>query len=299
LPSGLAMSINAPFMSTDDKTVPAPAPEAEQKPVGTAEAGAPAPHEVPEVIEFLRKNGTAILLGAGIAVAGYLGFSAYKNYKKSADRNAAALLFNSTTPEQLQQVVNRYRTTPAAPLAMLAMAAQYYDEGQFDLARHNYTQFQLTYPEHQMKVVAELGQALCLEATGPADDALKALDAFLAAHTNHYLRPMAYFSKARTLEEMGRHAEAKALYEDFVAANPDSRWLSRVEAATMFLDKEIRAKAKPAVPQPAPGATVVPPAAAPPSVAPGAPAPDAAKPEAAPAATTPSAPTPSEAPAGK
>ena len=39
----------------------------------------------------------------------------------------------------------------------------------------------------------------------------------------------ALFGRAPCLEQMGRYQEAKAVYEDFIAAHPDSGWLAKAE----------------------------------------------------------------------
>lgn len=214
-------------------------------------------HEVPEVLEFLRQNGISLLVGVGLAVAVFLGVSAYRNYKKSAASTAFDLLFRSQTPDQFQQILTQYGSTPAAPLAQLAMASAQFDQGQYELAGHLFMQFQAKYPDHPFTLQAVLGQAQCKEAAGQLEEALAAYEQFAASHPDHYLQPVALFGKARTLEQMGRFAESRAVYEDFIAlGKTNSPWTARAEAALLYVDKEARAAQ---LPQPAAAAPTLPP----------------------------------------
>ena len=198
--------------------------------------------EVPEVTDFIQENGMSLLIGIGLAVALYLGISAYRNYKTSESLNASALLFNAQSAEQLQKVINEHASTPSAPLAYLSLAANYFDAGQFDMAQYQYTQFETKYPEHSLRAMAQLGQANCLEAKGQLNEAVNAFTQFSQTWTNSYLLPLAIFGKARCYEEMGQFDEARTIYEDYIAAHPDSDWAQRAETALLFVDKEKRAK---------------------------------------------------------
>ena len=46
--------------------------------------------------------------------------------------------------------------------------------------------------------------------------------------------------------QLGKFDEARALYEDFIAANPDSTWNAQAESGLLFLKKAERAKNAPA-----------------------------------------------------
>jgi outer membrane protein assembly factor BamD (BamD/ComL family) len=137
-------------------------------------------------------------------------------------------------------VVDQYPSTPAAPLAMLSVAAQHYDAGQYELAQHMFAEFLQRHPNHDLKAIAELGQAQCLEATGRFNEAVDAFSKFLAAHPDHYLTPVAMFAKARCLEQGGQLQDAKAIYEDYLAANPTNDWSARAQSSLLFVEKQIR-----------------------------------------------------------
>jgi tetratricopeptide (TPR) repeat protein len=92
-----------------------------------------------------------------------------------------------------------------------------------------YDEFLQRYANHPWTVTAELGRLHCLEAKGQFQEAADGFGAFADMHGEHYQVPLALFGKARCLEQLQRLEDAKAVYEDFIAANPDSRWVPRVE----------------------------------------------------------------------
>jgi len=202
------------------------------------------PDDLEQVHSFLKDYGQTIIIAVGVAIAVVLGIGAYRNYKKSTDMRASQMLMGAQSPEQLQQIVNQYPSTPSAPLALLALGARYFDSGQYDLARFAYAQFEQKHPEHPMIKMAALGQAQCFEAEGQIDQALDGFTAFAAANPGHFLEPLAVFGKARCLMELGRYDDARVAYEDFIAANPESGWMPLAESALLFVDKESRAQAK-------------------------------------------------------
>ncbi len=211
-------------------------------------------HEVPEVLDFLRENGLSLLVGVGLAVAAFLGISAYRNYKTSQATAAANLFFQAQTTQQIQDMINQYPSATMTPLAYLALAAGRFDAGEYDLADRAFSEFETKFPNHPLVGQAQLGHAQCKEAGGQLQEALASYDQFATAHPNHYLYPVALFGKARTLEEMGRFPEARAVYEDYIALGlTNSAWTSRAEAALLYVDKEARAVKE--------GAAAAPPAA--------------------------------------
>lgn len=215
--------------------------------------------EVPEVMDFLKENGLSILIGVGLAVAVFVGMSSYRNYRKSQEVTASSQLFNSRMPEQFQQVVDQYPKSSAAPLAQLALAGEYFDQGQFELAQHAYATFLQKFPGHEQALTAELGGIQCLEALSRFDEAIAGYDKFIASNKGRYLEAAAIFGKGRCLEQLGRPKEARALYEDLMLSDPKGRWAGRAEYALQYVDKDIRLAQKG-------GAPAASPASAPPVV---------------------------------
>ena len=209
---------------------------------------------VREVREFLQKYLPTILIGAGLAVAVALAVGAWQSRKQSQIERAARLLSGQPVPEEkleaglsvqrLQAVADRYPNTPSAPLALLALAAQYYTQGQYEPARASYAKFEERYPQHPFAPAAELGRLHCAEASLMTDLALAGYEKFITAHSGHYLVPMAVFGKARCLETRGAFDAARVAYEDFLAQHPQSPWEGEVRNALQVLDMKKRALAK-------------------------------------------------------
>ena len=216
----------------------------------TAPTTTPPPHderdkvEVPEVREFLRHYGTSLLIAVGAAVVLALGIGAYRNMQGSRAERANQMLNSARAPEQFQEVVKQYPTTPSGPLALLAAGAAYYDGGQYDLAQRTYAQFAQIYPRHALLPGAELGRLQSLEAAGQTDVALEGYTKFIAARTNSYLVPLALFGQARCLEQKEQFDAARVVYENFIAANPKSPWLNVAKAGLQYLEQKKRGQHK-------------------------------------------------------
>ncbi len=206
--------------------------------------------EVPEVLEFLKKNGVSILIGVAVAVIAYVGISIYRNMQTSAEQEAAARLIQAQSAAEFQTILDEFGNTRTAPLAHLSLASSQYDNGQYDLARHLFIQFQDTYPDHEFVSIAELSVAQCDEALGEFARAISGYEAFAAAHPDHYMMPVAEFGRARSLEQMGRYDEARKVYEDFIANHPESRWTARAETGIEFVGMAERGGGSQAAAQP-------------------------------------------------
>lgn len=201
--------------------------------------------EVPEVLKFLKENGTSILVGAAVAAAAFLGWSIFRNTQSSQQAAAAAQIFNAQSAEQIQQAVNAYPKTPAASLGQLILAGQAYDQGQFEVAHNLFAQFVENYPTHEFRNNAALGIIQCTEAQGNYAEALDGYTRFASEHPDGYLTPAATFGQARCLELLGRAAEAKTVYTDFLAGREKTDvWHSRATSALAMLEKDMRAQAR-------------------------------------------------------
>jgi len=141
-------------------------------------------------------------------------------------------------------VVDRYPNTPAAPLALLALAAQFYSSGQYEPARTAYLKFEQLYPQHVFAPAAELGRAQCAEAAFMVDVALASYEKFIATYPDYYLTPQAIFGKARCLEARGMFDNARILYEDYLTKHPQSPWEGQVKSTLQILDMKKRALLK-------------------------------------------------------
>ena len=231
--------------------------------------------EAPELRDLIMEYGRPIVIGVGAALVITLGTGLWRQHRATQEREAAALL-DSGRPEQMQALLNQYPGTSTAPAAMLALARGEFGTGQYVAAEKRYAEFLARFPNHAMRPAAEINRALCHEAMGRTDEALTAVEAWLGVHTNDFLRPVALFAKARCVEQKGRYDDARAIYEDFIAKNPDTSWTPQAETALKALAQKRRsasaAASTPVAVPPKPAAVPAPAPATPAPAAPAAPA---------------------------
>ena len=229
--------------------------------------------EVVEVRDFLIAYGPSLLIGVGVAVVLALSIGFYQNHRRQQAEQAARLFAGLSLPEEnveaglgpqkLQMVVDRFPNTPSAPLALLSLAAEQYQAGQYDAAQRSYAQFEQKYARHPFRPAAEFGRVQCQEAAGQTDAALAGFIRFASIQTNHYLTPLAIFGRARCLEQKGDLTAARIVYEDYIARSPASPWLGQARSALQDLERQKRARDR-GLPPPAPVSPAAP-AAKPPA----------------------------------
>jgi len=193
-------------------------------------------------VELLRTYGPAAGIGVAIALIISLGSIFYKNQQQSTRDRASEMLLNAQSVDHLHGVVDQYPATPSAPMALLALAAERFHEGRFDLARTHYEQFIQQYADHSMIPSAHMGLAYSMEAEGQLGAALNAFRALHDAAPNHYLAPLAKLSEARVLATMEQYAEALAIYTDYLDTHPEGAWRSQALAARVYVEKELRSR---------------------------------------------------------
>ncbi|HRT04141.1 MAG TPA: tetratricopeptide repeat protein [Kiritimatiellia bacterium] len=219
-------------------------------PPQTPEPNPPA-HDNDDVQRFstwMAEYGRPALIGLAVAVVALLGIQIWHGQKTSKAAAAVQALFQSRSPEELQQLATTDPQAPTAPMALASAAAEFYAQNRYDEALAAYRSFLAQYPAHMLAPQAELGAAASLEALDDFEAAVAGYVAFAEKRTESPLRPQAVFGAARCLEQLDRFAEARALYEDFIAANPDSDQLAQAESGLLFLKKAERAKNAPARP---------------------------------------------------
>lgn len=199
-------------------------------------------HEVKEVVGFLKRYGK--LIGTGILAAALTVVAAriYTNHKASVLAKAEQMLMTARSPEQLEEIVNKYSSTPTAPVALLDLAKTCFNSGDAAQARTQYQRFLKKYKNHDMRPVAELGLAYCTEADGDFNGAAEQFARFAEKYSSSYLNPPAVLSIARCMEQAGRIEEARIVLEDFLAENAGTSWAGTAETALKTLNEPARKK---------------------------------------------------------
>jgi len=205
----------------------------EQQPAADGVRVAPT-DEVGEVLDFLRRYGRPLLVGAAAAVL-IFGVTNWRRAQRATRAaEASRLWLGAQSPEQLQLVRQQYPGTPAAAIALLSEAAALFHAGRYDEAAARHEEFQTRFAKHPMAPAAALNRITCLEAQGRLDEALAQYESFTGTPTNAFT-PLARFGAGRCLEALGRKDEARAVYEEFIVAHPDSPWTAQAEAALLYL----------------------------------------------------------------
>jgi len=180
-------------------------------------------------LEFVERHKASVLV-AVIAAAGILAALSIWRSSAQADQEAASrLLTEATSAEQLQEVIDAFPKSPAAPAALLAVAKDHYRTRDYAAARDAYDQFITNYAGHEFVLIAKLGRVVCSEEMGDAETALKGFTEFTTAHPDHFLTAQAILGRARCMEAGGQLAEARVVYEDFVAASGEGPWSTLAE----------------------------------------------------------------------
>jgi len=188
--------------------------------------------EVKEVLVFLQKYAkpTAIAIIAICVIV--LADKFFKAQRHTKEATADTALIHAQSTEDLQAIVDDYASTPAGPLALMVLAREKFNEGQFDEAETLYTRFTKKHGGHELAAQAELNLVTCKEAKGQLGDAHLLYGEFVKKHAGSYLVPSAMMSQARCLEALDQLDEAQIAYEDIIVNFPETSW-SRVAEANL------------------------------------------------------------------
>ncbi len=193
--------------------------------------------EVSEVIGFLKRYGKLIGTGLLAALIAVIALRGIANHKASKLAAAEKMLMSARTPQQLEEVVTKYGSTPTGPIALLNLAKLLFNSGDSAQARVQYERFLKKYNNHDLRPVAELGLAYCTEADGNFAGAATQFAGFAEKHSTSYLHPIAILSVARCMEQAGQIAEARIVLEDFLTENAGTSWAGTAENALKQLGK--------------------------------------------------------------
>lgn len=188
--------------------------------------------EVKEVLVFFRKYakpaGIAILVVCAIVLADKF-FKAQRHKKEAA---ADTALMDARSAEELQKVVDDYASTPTAPLALMELAREKFNTGQFDEAEELYARFTKKHSGHELAAQAELNLITCKEAKDQFGEAHLLYGEFAKKHAGSFLAPSAMMYQARCLEALDQLDEAQIAYEDLIVNFPETTW-SRIAEANL------------------------------------------------------------------
>jgi predicted negative regulator of RcsB-dependent stress response len=193
-------------------------------------------HEVPQVLQFIKKYGYQIGIGIMVVAVALMAANAIRARQANKRIAAETLRTSAVSTDQISEVLDQYSSTPSAPLALLTLARDAFNEGNVFQARAHYEQFLADYKKHELTPVAQFGLASCSEADGDFDGAIEQFKA-LTEDQRSFLRPAAIIGLARSLEQAGKPDDARVVLEDYVTEGPSAAWTSDVELALAKLNK--------------------------------------------------------------
>ncbi|MDD5392455.1 MAG: tetratricopeptide repeat protein [Thiothrix sp.] len=137
--------------------------------------------KVEELKAWWKENGTSVIAGIALAIAGLFGWQYWKDYQTNTAAEASALYAQVSKVDaaaldqalpQVQTLQNNYASTPYAATASLKMAQQYAEKGQYEQAATALHWVLDNSKEDAFKHIANIRLARVLLAMGKPDDAL-------------------------------------------------------------------------------------------------------------------------------
>jgi len=181
-----------------------------------------------------------VAVGLVVGLVIFLGIVGYRYHRQRRVQQGFIRLSQARTVADLEDIGRYYRGTPAAFVALLGAAADYYHRDQFDAALQKYSELSRQFSDHPLAPLGTLGRAYCLEGRGQPEQGRKI---FLSLSTNSaapFLQDVARIGAARCLEEMKRSEEAADEYQRFLDERPESPWAPLARTALLYVKQDLR-----------------------------------------------------------
>lgn len=179
--------------------------------------------KVEELKAWWKENGTSVVAGVALAIAGLFGWEYWKDYQTTTAAEASALYAKvnaaaEKAPEQLmtevQALQSGYASTPYSATASLKAAQHFAEKGEYEQAITSLRWVVDNSKQDEYKHLASIRLARVLLASGKADEALQLT-------TKTY--PAAYQSLLEELKgdiytAQNKPAEARTAYDSAIRA---------------------------------------------------------------------------------
>lgn len=200
-------------------------------------------NDIEQAKAWFQRHGSHALTAILAVLIAITGFNMLRSRLERRTVEADRRLASAQSVTDFEALIRDFEKTGTAPLAVLSLGKLHFDNGNYEAALTQYERFLTQWPTHDMTTAATLGRIFCIEARGQQgalEEAAAAFAAFAAGNPGHYLYPQAVFGQARCLEQLNRLEEARTLYEDFIAANPDNLWSTRAEELLTAIQRRLR-----------------------------------------------------------
>src|SRR5260370_2587078 len=135
-----------------------------------------------------------------IVILAIVGVAGYRFYTQRRNSTAAELLGNAKTPQDYQEVINRYPGTPAGASAYLLLAETQRREKKIAEANATLQMLVDKNREHDFGPTARLAMAANLESMGKNDEALSIYQQVASKYPNTYNGPLPLISQVPLLQ---------------------------------------------------------------------------------------------------
>ena len=194
---------------------------------------------------FWEQYKASIIAVVSVLVLGTLGYAGFKLYSERQASAAATLLAAANSPQDFQQVIERYPGSQPAASAYLLLAQKQRANKQYAGANTTLHKFIDQFPKHELITTAWMGVATNLDSLGKPDEALSTYQRLVAEYPQSFNAPLAMLSEVPLLKAKNRTEEARRVCETLLTQYRDNILASEAM-------RELRALPKAA--QPSPGA---------------------------------------------
>ncbi len=195
--------------------------------------------DVKVIVDKYGKKALTILL---VVMVTFSAVHLYTAKKQNHIVEASEKLSVARSIPDLEAIVSGYSETQAGEMALIALAKQYFDNANYEIAFTKYEDFLRDYPESNLINTAKLGRIFCIEARNndaAFQEAANEYATFTKEQTDSFLAPQSIFGQGRCLEQLNKFEEARIVYEDFIANQTDSPWVMLAEDLLEQLTRKI------------------------------------------------------------
>lgn len=185
-----------------------------------------------------------VLAGAlivGIAVLWGLNYTQKKASEAAFDKlGVAQLAFRggafAEAKDSLRAVVEKYKSTKAARIALYYLAYLNYLDGNYDLAIENYERFlkkRIKFPD--LEASALFGMGAAYEAKGDNKKAAEIYDKILSSYPDYFNMEEVLLALARVYKALGDSSKTLFYYEECLKKYPESMRKEEIKQAILEL----------------------------------------------------------------
>lgn len=198
--------------------------------------------ELIPLIDWWKKDGKTTVLCLVVAVVAFFGYKGWQAKRAATRAEASAALINAEAVEDLENAVSKFEGAKAEGAIQLRLAKGYFDAGRFDDALAKYEEMAGKEPDG-FEGIPAVGKAHCLEAKGQFAEAQKLFDEFVAANPESYLLLTAQLGSARVQAQAGDKTGAlDKLAQLKSAAKDDAVAVARIDATEIAIKRLVDKK---------------------------------------------------------